>query len=250
MKTLVISYLILLGLLMSSHINLSFATDKVEKVTKTKICKDIFVTEAILVRELKSQKTPHQKKMAILDDVIRRSRFSDIMAWGLLEYLDIETNKELKNKAAHAFYLLFYDVKNEKKEVFEYLMNPKFHALFKKHSYSKEDLKYRVDFIQTGQVLLFSYDGIQADVLARTYAPMIIPAILDPHPIIINEAIIALTNMAEKTEVLQEPEIQKQLQDVVDILKARLPNLEEDLKEEIESFIEIIEDEFLVQSFV
>lgn len=123
--------------------------------------------------------------------------FSRQAAEELRDYFSSTRPAAIRARAAHVFYLLFYDLRGVEAQAVGYLLEEPVKAEFARGlSAAEPDASVRRALAQTGQVMTLTVSAAGRDALVAAYAPIFLAALKDPSAAQRHELLAALENFA------------------------------------------------------
>lgn len=141
--------------------------------------------------------SPNGSVQQEIDAVHAEGRFSAAAGDRMLDLMDQTKDGEIKDRAAHAFYILFYDLRGVEAEAEAYLLSSRIQERFERALIRDDRLAVRRAFAQTGQVMIQLFSPEAKSRVLAIYSPLFIAALSDPAPEQRQELLAALENMAE-----------------------------------------------------
>lgn len=129
-----------------------------------------------------------------IETVQAAGRFSAEAANSMLGYMDSEKDLLVRARAAHAFYMLFYDLRGLEAEAEAYLMSEAIQARFNRVLILDAQVEVRRAFAQTGQVMTLLLQASAKKKVVAVYAPLFIAALSDSSIEQKQELLAALEN--------------------------------------------------------
>lgn len=167
------------------------------------------VETAAALRGIADARSSASQKGQALDALRAHGQFSEETAAALLDFLERERDPALRVQAADVFYIIFYDVREAREAVRSFLLRAETASRLGRLMRDRQG-EVRRSMAQFGQVLLFAFDGPQAESLARVYVPLLLDGLEDPDSGLRQEFVVALEN-AKKTSFFKAPQVREAL---------------------------------------
>lgn len=139
-----------------------------------------------------------------IEAVQAEGRFSADAGDAMLDFMDSSKDSMIRARAAHAFYMLFYDLRGQEAQAEAYLMSGKIQARFNRVLTSDPQVEVRRAFAQTGQVMTLLLPAPAKKKVVAAYVPLFIAALSDSSLEQKQELLAALENFVG-VGVLESP---------------------------------------------
>jgi len=153
------------------------------------------------------------EKIAELERLEAQGKFSTPIALDLLAFLGAERAAPLRIRAAHTFYLIFYNTAEQGDEVASLLSRPDVRARYVRLLQATEP-EIRRSLLQTAQIMTNGMSPSVKLTISDRYVHVLLDAVRDdPLPELRNEALVALDNLRD-SGVLSGERVQERLQEL------------------------------------